>query len=138
MKKIFLCLVVLLLTISCEDAKFTVDRINIKNSSSHKIQYFIARPGAEFVYPDTLLPTLRINSVVINSGETFYGDSGDDWQKTYNNLPENKMSVFILHPDTLNSYTWEEIRQGYKILKRYDLTLEELKTKNFVLTYEEN
>ena len=42
-------------------------------------------------------------------------------------LPQDTLSIFIFSKDTLDTYLWEEIRQGYKTLQRYDLSLENLK-----------
>jgi hypothetical protein len=42
------------------------------------------------------------------------------------NLPSDTLSVFYFHPDTLSKYSWEVIQNDYKILRRYDLSLEDL------------
>jgi hypothetical protein len=49
----------------------------------------------------------------------------------FNNIPSDTLSVYYFHPDTVAKYSWEEIQQGYKVLQRYDLSLEDLiKLKN--------
>jgi 3-deoxy-D-arabino-heptulosonate 7-phosphate (DAHP) synthase len=50
------------------------------------------------------------------------------------------MSVFYFHPDTVAKYKKEEIQRNYKVLRRYDLSVEDiqkLKNKNDVpvITY---
>ena len=45
------------------------------------------------------------------------------------------MSVFIFHTDTLNKYSWQEVRDGYKILRRYDLSLEDIKKMKWTIPY---
>ncbi|MCL2417576.1 MAG: hypothetical protein FWD02_06585 [Bacteroidales bacterium] len=36
---------------------------------------------------------------------------------------------------TLKKYTWEEIREGYKILKRYDISWQEMEELNGMIFY---
>ncbi|MDR1272999.1 MAG: hypothetical protein LBK12_00465, partial [Odoribacteraceae bacterium] len=39
-------------------------------------------------------------------------------------FPRDTASIYIFNQDTLNAYPWEEIQRDYKILQRYDLSLE--------------
>ena len=46
------------------------------------------------------------------------------------------LSVFIIfHSDTMEKYTWEEVRDGYEILKRYDLSLDDIKRLDYTIVY---
>ena len=45
----------------------------------------------------------------------------------FDNIPSDTLSVFYFHPDTLAKYTWEEIQRDYKVLRRYDLSIEDIK-----------
>ena len=47
----------------------------------------------------------------------------------------DKICVFILSQDTINKYTWDEIRDEYKIIKRYDLTEKNIKDMNWKINY---
>ena len=44
------------------------------------------------------------------------------------NTTSDTLSVFVFHIDTLLSHSWKEIRNGYKILVRYDLSAEDLES----------
>jgi len=52
-------------------------------------------------------------------------------------LDTDTLCFFIIDSDTINKYTWEEVKDGYKILQRYDLpvNLKGLKQLNFLVTY---
>ena len=45
------------------------------------------------------------------------------------------MSVFIFDSEVLENIEWKEIRDNYMILKRYDLSLEDLQKLDFTLYY---
>lgn len=45
------------------------------------------------------------------------------------------MSIFIFDLDTLEYYNWDGIRNSYKVLKRYDLSIENLEELDFIVSY---
>lgn len=55
--------------------------------------------------------------------------------KIFKQLPRDTLSIFIFHTDTLNKYPWEKIRDEYKILKRYDLSFEDIKRLGYKVPY---
>ncbi len=50
-------------------------------------------------------------------------------------VPRDTVSIFILSKDTVNYYSWDKIRSDYNILKRYDLSLDDLKNLSWNVTY---
>ncbi len=50
-------------------------------------------------------------------------------------LPNDTLSIFIFHSDTVSSYPWQTIRTEYKILKRYDLSIADLERLNYKVSY---
>jgi hypothetical protein len=72
--------------------------------------------------PDTILPVENIN---YSLGDTI--KSGKVKQKIFAIPTCDTMRIFILSVDTVNKYTWEQIRLDYNILKRYDISLQDLK-----------
>ena len=44
------------------------------------------------------------------------------------NTTSDTLSVFVFHIDTLLNHSWKEIRDGYKILVRYDLSAKDLES----------
>jgi hypothetical protein len=124
----------------CSSCKYLIsDRsyvIDLVNKSGHNIGYYFATGGIYGTfYPDSLPLTneyiMYDISKVISPGE----ESQLSWERFFQELPKDTLSVFIFHTDTLNKYSWEEVRDGYMILKRYDLSLEDLKQCNFTITY---
>jgi len=49
--------------------------------------------------------------------------------------PQNVLMVFVYSLDTLKKYSWEEIQDDYKVLKRYDLTVNQIKQMDWTVTY---
>lgn len=102
--------------------------IYITNNSDHSIGYLLCLGGNTCCYPDTILP--RTNFSVFNnimSGRKQSISLEFEWEKVILELPKDTLSVFIFHTDILNKYDWEEVRDNYMILRRYDLSLEDLK-----------
>ena len=79
---------------------------------------------------DTTITRVKLG-VPIKQGTSFsYGyDSGkeDIWVDT--------LSLFIFDADTFNMYSWEEIKSGYKILQRYDISPENIKALKYNISY---
>lgn len=44
------------------------------------------------------------------------------------------LMFFVFSRDTLNKYSWEEIKRDYKILKRIDITGRELDDQDWTIT----
>ena len=44
------------------------------------------------------------------------------------NTRKDTMSFFFFHADTLNKYTLEELQRGYMVLRRYDLSSQDIIT----------
>jgi len=112
--------------------------LTLENNTTYPIGYYLAGGDTlKSAYPDTSLPlnnVLRENRIYPEKKQVVVVTL--DWDKFFDKyLPNDTLSVFIFHADTLNKYTWEEIRDGYKIENRYDLSLDDLKKMNFVITY---
>mgnify|MGYP006185477923 CR=1 FL=1 len=110
--------------------------IYIDNKSSHSIDFYLALGGKYgTIYPDTILPVSNDYLITdLGSGKRHYYDSSLPWEDYYKK--NDKMSIFIFHSDTIEKYSWEEIRTGYKVLKRFDLSLKELQSTNYTVTYQ--
>lgn len=112
--------------------------LRLINNFSHSIGFYFATGGQYgILYPDTTLPVS--NKYVIyklKSGDTYEYDSGISWDKIFKDqLPSDTLSIYIFHTDTLTTYDWSIIRNQHKILKRYDLSLSDLKNRNFIINY---
>lgn len=140
---IALILILTLLFTKCDNLKPDrwYDLVFLKNESNFSISYYCATGFSEnyggSVYPDTLLPKdLPYRTYpIIKSLENRAIITEQCKMEDFFNFPADTLSVFIFHADTINKYTWEEIREGYKILKRYDLSYDDLKRMNWTITY---
>jgi hypothetical protein len=126
--KIAICILGVLLLKTC---KFPDEGVffTITNNANHSINYYIGES-----YPDTLIVRDKpdmLSTLLPHSSykPAFWGT----WQDRFSKI--EKISVFIFHTDTLSKYTWEEVADKYMVLKRYDLSLEDLKQRNFTVTY---
>ena len=131
----------MLFAISCDgiwmDRNYPLD---LKNNSSHSIGVFF-NYGERYmaIYPDTTIwATQNGNGLaeVQSQEKKVIAESGARWESVFEvNVPSDTVSVFIFHSDTLSKYDWETIQKDYKILQRYDLSLEDLERLKFTLTY---
>ncbi len=137
----FYSMICLILCIQSCDWIFT-DRdysIRMNNSSIHSIKVLLNDDDNYLaIYPDTLIsPFEERAGVEINNGEVLSIAGGTaTWEEIYKSkVPNDTLSIFIFHSDTLSKYTWAEIGRDYNVLQRYDLSLQDLKNVNFFLTY---
>ena len=108
-------------------------RLEFYNLTSDTLGIYLAL-GNQTAYPDTILPA---DPLIRGAAphEKWIVWIGISHEKMIRDLPKDTLSVFIIHDDTIKKYRWQEIREGYKILKRYDLSLGDLTTLNFTIPY---
>ena len=117
----------LLITVCSQCERIAMDKsyeINLVNKSGFNIGYYFATGGKYGTYyPDSLPESndyiLYDISKVLRPGY----ESHLSWEKFFQELPKDTLSVFIFHTDTLNKYSWEAVRDDYKFLKRPNLSL---------------
>lgn len=109
--------------------------IHIDNNSNHQILYYFDGLQGNHNYPDTVLPISKPSMVNVEAGKRFYQDGSISWEQFYEQLPSDTLSLYFFHPDTLNTYNWSTIRSQYKVLKRYDLSIQDLQLRNFTISY---
>jgi hypothetical protein len=110
--------------------------INLVNKSDYPIGYYFATGGKYGTYyPDSLPETSNYIIYDVNKVLRPGYESHLNWNKFFQLLPHDTLSVFIFSTDTLNKYSWEEVRKEYKILKRYDFSLKDLQQMNWTITY---
>ncbi len=150
MKKILFLLLIIFSLNSCEFFSlidyFIADReensIKIVNNSEDSIIFYpySLRPNISgwAAYPDTLLPPhdlkILMNIPIPPHSYTYF-----EIEATKSELIErfgsDSLMIFIFSIDTLNTYSWEEIRSGYKILRRFDFNVHDLDSLEWTLTY---
>lgn len=123
----------LMVFIGCEELLGSIDSIAVYNYSNHRINYYPAMI-TESAYPDTLIVETKFTRH-INPGGNLVFELRPSYEEAFKRLPADTMSFFIFHTDTLESNSWEAIFNEYKVLKRYDLSLEDVQSLNYTIPY---
>ena len=99
--------------------------IRVYNTTDHYVDVLMSH--GDPLYPDTLLPNRRYDMLYpVQSGSVRDYGLSIAYKKFIQSYGSDTIIIFIFHTDTLSKYTWEEIRDGYKILKRYDVSWQEM------------
>lgn len=109
--------------------------ITVRNDLGKSVFFFETGLPEDSQYPDTLLPAVKPDLAEIKSNERFRIYSRTKWEDVFSSLRSDTLSVYFFDSDTLNKYDWSKIREGYKVLKRYDLSLQDLERLNYLVTY---
>jgi len=110
------------------------ERLRFKNNSSGSI-YVIHSNG----YPDTssnsILKFSKRRVSYFKSGELHYIPEFCDWEDYYSNIPSGILMIHIF-ADPNNNYE-SNINNiiNYPLLKRYDFTYQQLKQRNWSISY---
>ena len=141
MRRIRKCLLLkgisLLILLSCKTPVESWDSIKIVNNTNKDIYVSagIRRYGM-YSYPDTLLPIERPSLVTVRAGKSNFLRSGPDWESAIRNSNNSdSLSIYLFDIDTVIQYDWNKIRADYKVLKRSDLSIADLKRMEWTLTY---
>jgi hypothetical protein len=139
---IYNCLfLTLILFSSCGEKDPNLHNIIWFDNSSEKTLYIIE---SQTNFKDSLIPAYN----PILAGDACncksYPHTKDDQLKlrdTYEGRFKDPnidlIRIFVFDSETINQYGWETIRNGYMILKRYDLTLEDLNKLYWTVKYDE-
>ena len=118
----------------------------IENNSDLEISFYaysllpISLLYGEF-YPDTLLKqdTLKDYSLShVKPHSQLWVGTGFNYREIKKGIIpyyNDTLMFFVFSRDTLNKYSWEEIKRDYKILKRYDITGRQLNDQDWIITY---
>lgn len=138
MKKLFVifCFLVLVIGstfVSCEvpwgATKWS--GFDIRNNSDITVHTFLSEN-----YPDTLIPDSNlIRRIALSPGKAFQFSTTDKLSKYFSELPVDTLSVFFVSQDTVSKYSWNQIKTRYLILKRQDISLDDLKDKSYLIFY---
>jgi len=90
-------------------------------------------------YPDTSVPQqnpflndTQYELALVSSNETKI--EKNEFVKILNSS-DRSMMLFIFSRDTIDQVPWPRIRDEYLVLRRYDLTLEDLETMDWTVKY---
>ncbi|WP_298900883.1 hypothetical protein [uncultured Psychroserpens sp.] len=120
---------------SCEVSMDNRYFITVENDTDETLQFHVASENSPVKYPDTILPMNMDDISLPSVTRTVNWGNSRRWEDRVDALPSDTLSIYFFHPDTLSTYSWDEIRDDYNILKRYDLSIEDLQALNFRVTY---
>ena len=150
--KLFLLLLSFFMLGSCREffdiPRFNFQYITFVNNSDTYVSFYPYSFSWAILdygryYPDTLLPPADTGYRSIDSDQYKVLPMKSYTLNTKiekNSLKENPnrkclLMFYVFSVDTLEKYSWEEIREGYKILKRYDLSYDDMDSLNWTITY---
>lgn len=132
----FIVLVACVFSIGCDP---TDDKLTIVNETSRPIFYStsasdsiqgrnpyknfiqISNHDTEWINSDYFIrPNSEKKKMVLST-----------WEATIRNNFGGKIHIFIFDADTLQAYTWENIKTKMKIVKEYQFTVDDLKKLNW-------
>ena len=129
MKKISLIVSFFLLLISSKCMHEKMDSVYyMYNNADYDVFVGFGLFHATYLYPDTIFEQLH-NYRLIKSysfNEYYVGETLEENIKR--TTPIDTVSIFYFHADTINKYSWEIIQRDYKILRRYDLSSQDIVT----------
>ena len=102
---------------------------SLENNTSHNLGWYLS-----LVYPDTSLPHDDDLVNIENDWDQFgpatlyFGTTSFASEQAVIHWlnPNDTVSIFVFHTDTLKLYPWDTIRDDYKILVRYDLSADDI------------
>ncbi|MGG7035114.1 MAG: hypothetical protein ACI7YS_07970 [Flavobacterium sp.] len=141
MKNIIAVLSVMVLcSNSCEKPPF-VEKfygVMVTNNSSAEIRVLLADEHAAKQYPDTTLPASKPALQKAPVGKSCYFDYRTPMEENIKKLPADTLSVYFIDNAIYENEPWDSVRIHYKILKRLDLSIEDLRNMNWTIIYDEN
>lgn len=131
MVKLLICLFFLLSVSTCKEPPFDrVYRFSVENKSNTLIYFLVS-----YNYPDTIIPDTYNKIKGVSPGSKTSYDSDKKWEEVFEELPADTLSIFIFDGDTISACDWQTVRNNYKILKRYDISLDDLNNNKGIITY---
>jgi hypothetical protein len=103
----------------------SIDRITFKNNSNKDV-YFYIKIGNPYKTIDTVISIYKENLIILTENEYYVFN----YEHTFDTL-----RLFFFDIDTINKYPWEQIQQDYNILKRYDISRNDLKKIGYYAIY---
>ena len=142
MKMNFIILIIIsfFLCQTCGDKEDNCHKtITFKNKSTDTL-YVV---GSTF-YPDTSIysgipnPILDPNFTMVlpdeNNTRVLWGKDCIELAFKFS-IPSDTMMIYVFDAKTLKVNTWETVKSNYLVLRRYDLSLQDLESLNWIIAY---
>ena len=112
------------------------DRLTVVNNSNKSIYVIL-----QYNYPDTSINDeswtyLAYNYLQVDSNSSKNLWNSLDWEKVIRDKnASNTMMVFVFDLNNVINKPWMQIQADYDVLKRYDVTIDQLNALNWKVTY---
>ena len=123
--KVIFCIIILF-NASCDFEWMATDKaylIRVRNNSNQSVYYY-----TEYILPDTMLSVNKphwLREVPSGQQREFYDTEVND--KKFKRLKSGeRITLFILDKDIVETHKWEYIRENDMTLKRYEFNYQEL------------
>lgn len=125
---------------SCEKNPFveTFYTITVINQSTQMIYFLPYDKFSEIQYPDTTLPASKPHAVLLGPGANFFMDKREPWSEEINELSADTLTLVFFDKFVYEDSSWADIKNHYLVIKRYDLSLQDLERLDFDVPYPPN
>ncbi len=132
MVRIFFVLSVLFFTFlkSCVPPFDVAYSFYLENNTNEILGFVVSEK-----YPDTLIYNNYENLCGLKENSTTPYDVEVELEEYFDSLPADTLSIFFFSMDTISYYGWETVKKDYKILKRCDISYEDLQSQDWTISY---
>ncbi len=121
----------------CPDRELEIDStIEFTNNSDEVIIYYeeFKKPNDTALNSNSYFPTSQqIEMASIPADDVVFIEG--PYVSLFESLENEVLMIFLFSKDTIDQVPWDRIRDEYLILRRYDLTLEDLEAMNWTIEY---
>lgn len=138
--KNFACVVICLIGLSsCPDEVSGVKHLVIENNTDNRIYFWYSGEFTSHHYPDTLLPEkipIDITGLAGMGGMTgTMAGQRPTWDVIFSQLPDSLFSVYFFETRPESQEEWDTFRNNYELIYRKDVSLVELRSNDYTITY---
>lgn len=144
MKKIILFLCVIIIVVSCESTNTSKCHkiITVVNKTNKTIYVERSEEYPSFDsyknYPDPLNNSFTTRVIANESSQKVFPTYGNCYESIYANINSGVIMFYVFDGPTLEIQGWDYIKTNNLVLKRYDLTVQDLENMNWTITYDGN
>ena len=137
LRQIALCVCAITFFYGCPDRDLEIDStIKFANNSDKTIVYYeeYKKPNDTTLDADSYFPTSQqVETSSISSGNVVFNEG--PYINLFERLEEEVLMIYIFSKDTIDQVPWPRIRDEYLVLRRYDLSLEDLEAMDWTVKY---
>jgi hypothetical protein len=130
--KYWILIFVITIVSSCSEND---NKLVLNNDTEEKIMYY-----DEFMNENNFIPNL----IDCDNGSLYYVDSKLEeritsptvWEAYFKENPNNLLRIYIFNKDTVEKYGKCKVLKNKMTIKRYDLTLDDMKKMNWRIVYD--